>query len=624
MRTNRCLLGLAAWLLIASVAPAAPMKALIVDGQNNHNWKATTPLLKTILEETGLFSVDVATTPPEKHDMSGFHPDFAAYRVVVSNYNGDEWPEATKQAFERYMAEGGGLVLFHAADNSFPHWKAFNEMAGIGGWNGRNENDGPYVYWKEGQIVRDTSPGVAGEHGAQRPILLTVRDKEHPITKGLPEQFLHVPDELYGKLRGPAKNLTVLATAFSNSGTGGTDREEPILMTISYGKGRIFHNVLGHSAHQLHCAALIALLQRGAEWAATGNVTQPVPADFPGPDRLSVRPIPGGTSLSPGEGRGSAAPDPWVVYQGGDGPGKGKHVVLVSGDDEYRSEEMLPQLGKILAKRHGFKCTVLFAVDPATGTIDPKLHTNIPGLEALRTADLMLLFIRFRSLPDDQMRHIVDYVDAGKPILGIRTATHSFDFEPGDPFAEYAWNHKGGKWDGGFGRHILGETWIDHHGHHGYESTRGVIAPGAENDPIVRGCGDIWTPTDVYRVRWPLPGDSRPLVLGEVLTNMRPTDKPVAGPKNHPFMPIAWKKTYQGTEGHVGRVFTTTMGSAMDFQSEGLRRLLVNAVYWCVGLEAKIPARANVDYVGPYQPSGFSIFGTFRPGVRPADHAMEK
>ena len=168
IHTSRCLLGLVTSLLIAAIAPAAPMKALIVNSQNNHDWKATTPILKAILEQTGLFAVNVATAPPAGHDMSGFHPDFAAYRVVVSNYNGDEWPEATKDAFERYMADGGGLVLFHAADNSFPHWKAFNEMAGIGGWYGRNEKDGPYVYWKDGQIVRDTSPGIAGEHGAPR------------------------------------------------------------------------------------------------------------------------------------------------------------------------------------------------------------------------------------------------------------------------------------------------------------------------------------------------------------------------------------------------------------------------------------------------------------------------
>ena len=223
-------------------------------------------------------------------------------------------------------------------------------------------------------------------------------------------------DELYCRLRGPAENVTVLATAFAPKQKGGTDENEPMLMTIGYGRGRVFSTLLGHAGQQLKSVAFIATFQRGAEWAATGNVTQKVPADFPGPDRPSIR-----------QAAAAAPADPWVVYDGFDGPGKGKHIVLVSGDEEYRSEEALPQLGKILARRHGFKCTVLFAVDPATGTIDPNNRHNIPGLEALRTADLMILFMRFRDLPDEQMRHIVEYVDAGKPILGIRTATHAFN-----------------------------------------------------------------------------------------------------------------------------------------------------------------------------------------------------
>ena len=264
---------------------------------------------------------------------------------------------------------------------------------------------------------------------------------------------------------------------------------------------------------------------------------------------------------------------------------------------------------------------MLFAVDPATGTIDPKNPGNIPGLEALKTADLMIIFTRFRDLPDEQMRHIVEYVEAGKPIIGMRTATHAFDIPAGKTYAKYGWQSK--EWDGGFGRQILGETWIDHHGDHGKESTRGVIAKEAENHPIVRGCEDIWGPTDVYAVRLPLPGDSKPLVMGQVLSGMNPTDKPVAGPKNNPMMPIAWIKTYKGTQGQTGRVFTTTMGASQDLLSEGLRRLLVNAAYWCVGLEDKIPARADVDFVGQYKPSPFSFFGKSKANVRPADHAMK-
>jgi hypothetical protein len=264
---------------------------------------------------------------------------------------------------------------------------------------------------------------------------------------------------------------------------------------------------------------------------------------------------------------------------------------------------------------------VLFAVDPATGMIDPKNQHNIPGLEALKTADLMILFTRFRDLPDEQMRHVVEYVEAGKPIIGIRTATHAFSIPAGKTYSKYSWQSK--EWDGGFGRQILGETWINHHGAHGKESTRGIVAKGAEDCPIVRGCEDIWVRTDVYGVRLPLPGDSKPLVMGQVLAGMSPTDKPVAGPKNDPLMPIAWVKTYKGAQGQTGRVFTTTMGSSQDLLSEGLRRLLVNAAYWCTGLEEKISARANVDPVGQYNPSPFSFFGKAKKDVRPSDHAIQ-
>ncbi len=314
------------------------------------------------------------------------------------------------------------------------------------------------------------------------------------------------------------------------------------------------------------------------------------------------------------------AADPWVTDRGDGESGKGKQIVLISGDEEYRSEEFLPQLGKILARRHGFTCTVLFAVDPKDGTIDPDNRNNIPGLEVLKNADLVIISTRFRDLPDEQMRYIDQYVKSGRPIIGIRTATHAFSIPPGRKYAKYSFDSR--QWDGGFGRQILGETWIDHHGHHGFESTRGIIAKGMERNPIVRGCGDIWVPTDVYAVRLPLPADCKPLVLGQVLEGMKPTDKPVAGPKNNPLMPVAWTKTYKGAGGQIGRVFTTTMGSAQDFQSEGLRRLLVNAAYWCVGLEAKIPAKANVDLVGQYRalPIGG---GRFRKGVTPADHAMK-
>ncbi|MBX3412192.1 MAG: ThuA domain-containing protein [Pirellulales bacterium] len=312
-----------------------------------------------------------------------------------------------------------------------------------------------------------------------------------------------------------------------------------------------------------------------------------------------------------------------VVYEGNDGPGRGNHVVLVSGDEEYRSEETLPELAQILAERHGFKCTVLFAIDPDDGTINPNQSDNIPGLEALRDADLLVLFTRFRRLPEWQMKELVDYIESGRPIVGLRTATHAFDNKGDDPYARYGWQSR--DWEGGFGRQVLGETWINHHGQHGSQSTRGIIAPGQESNPILRGIGDgdIWGPTDVYGVRLPLPGDSQPLVLGQVLTGMQPDDPPVDGAQNDPMMPIAWTKTFTGKVGKRARVFTTTMGASQDFASEGLRRLLVNACYWAVGLEDKIPEHSDVAIVGTFEPRPFRNNG-FKPGVRPADLVEEK
>jgi hypothetical protein len=313
--------------------------------------------------------------------------------------------------------------------------------------------------------------------------------------------------------------------------------------------------------------------------------------------------------------------DPWVVYRGGDGPGKGKHVVLVSGDEEYRSEETLPQLARILARRHGFTCTVLFAIDPSDGTINPDRNDNIPGLEALDHADLMVLFTRLRRLPDAQMKHVVDYVESGRPIVGLRTATHAFANDPASTYGRYGWESR--EWPGGFGRHVLGETWVSHHGDHGKQSTRGLIAPGAADHPILRGIkdGDVWGPTDVYRIHLPLPPSCKPLMLGQVLEGMSPTDRPLAGPKNDPMMPIAWTNPCTGERGKTARVFTTTMGAAPDFRSEGLRRLVVNACYWAVGLEGKIPARSDVDVVGTFEPTPFGFKG-FKKGVRPSDLAL--
>lgn len=311
-----------------------------------------------------------------------------------------------------------------------------------------------------------------------------------------------------------------------------------------------------------------------------------------------------------------------LVYQGGDGVGvgNGRHIVLVSGDEEYRSEEALPQLARILAKHHGFKCTVLFAIDP-DGTINPN-RSHIPGLEALKDADLLVMFLRFRDLPDEQMKYIADYVEAGKPIIALRTSTHAFNIKGGKTYSKYSFNNK--EWDGGFGRQVLGETWLNHHGSHGKESTRGLIAKEASGHPIVKGIkdGDIWGPTDVYGVRLPLPGDSKTLVLGQVLTGMKPSDPPVEGKKNEPMMPVAWIKSYQSGSSKTGKVFTTTMGASQDLESEGLRRLLVNACYWGVGMEERIPEQSKVDIVGEFKPTPFKFNG-FTKGIKPAELAIK-
>lgn len=311
----------------------------------------------------------------------------------------------------------------------------------------------------------------------------------------------------------------------------------------------------------------------------------------------------------------AAAEQPWIVFEGSEGmPGSGKHVVLISGDEEYRSEEALPQLAKILSRHHGFRCTVLFATDPKTGEIDPENVNNIPGLEVLKEADLMVIATRFRNLADEQMRHIVEYVEAGKPVLGMRTATHAFNIPAGAKYARYGWKSEVEGYEGGFGRQVLGETWIAHHGKHKREATRGVVVD--PDHPIVRGIeeGEIWGPTDVYRVRLPLPGDSHVVVRGAVLTGMDRDDPPVADERNDPMMPIAWTRTYRG-----GRVFTTTMGAATDLPSEGVRRMLVNAVYWCVGLEDEIRDDADVSLVGDFKPTPYG-FGDFQKGKKPSDY----
>jgi type 1 glutamine amidotransferase len=310
-----------------------------------------------------------------------------------------------------------------------------------------------------------------------------------------------------------------------------------------------------------------------------------------------------------------------VVLEGQAGPGKGKHIVLISGDQEYRSEETIPQLAKILAERQGFKCTVLFTVDQ-DGTINPNVN-NIPGLAALESADLMVIFTRFLNLPDEQMQHIVDYLASGKPVIGLRTSTHAFNIPKGRKFARYSFNSDDREYKQGFGKQVLGETWVAHHGAHGKEGTRGRITPAGAKHPILKGIkdGEIFGTTDVYTVNLPLPGDSTPLVLGEVTASLKPDSPAVPGKKNDPMMPVAWTKTYTGESGKVGRVFTTTMGASQDFEFEATRRMIVNACFWAVGLEEKIPDQTDVTVVGQFKatPFRFKKPDEWKPGVKPAD-----
>jgi len=311
----------------------------------------------------------------------------------------------------------------------------------------------------------------------------------------------------------------------------------------------------------------------------------------------------------------------WVVYEGKNGPGMGKHIVWVNGDEEYRSEEGMPMLAKILAVRHGFKCTVLFSLNPADGTIDPNNQTNIVGLENLKGADMMVLFARFREPAEDQMKYIADFVNSGRPILGLRTATHAFAFDRNkqSSYAKYDWRSK--DWPGGFGQQVLGETWVSHHGIHGKESTRGLINEKLKHHPILKGVEHIWGPSDVYSVIH-LPQDAQVLVYGQVLEGMRPSDKPVSGAKNNPMMPLTWVRNYSGETGKASRIICSTIVAAVDLESEGLRRLLVNACYWALGLEDQILARTNVDYVGVYHPTFFG-FGKFKKGIKPSDYEMK-
>ncbi|MDR3252187.1 MAG: ThuA domain-containing protein [Tannerella sp.] len=281
--------------LPACMQAGKPVKALIVTGQNNHNWKVSNVAIKQILENSGLFTVDVAISPAQKEDMSSFKPKFADYQVVILDYNGDRWPAETDQAFLDYINKGGGLVLYHGANNTFREWKEFNKIIGFGGWNGRNETDGPYIYMKDGKVFYDATAGPGGSHGPQHEFVMNVGNPKHPVTKGLPAKWLHARDELYDRMRGPGKVKDPIFWAYSSPDKNGTDHNELNICTIDYGKARIFHTTLGHAGGSLddntamQCTGFQVTLLRGCEWAATGKVTQKVPADFPTETQVSYR-----------------------------------------------------------------------------------------------------------------------------------------------------------------------------------------------------------------------------------------------------------------------------------------------------------------------------------------------
>lgn len=284
-----------ALLLACTVSARKPVKTLLITGQNNHNWQVSHVVLKQILENSGRFEVDLAVSPGQGKDMSGFVLDFTPYQLVVLDYNGDAWPEETNKRFLEYAQNGGGIVVYHAADNAFSGWAEFNKICALGGWEGRNEKSGPYVYWQDDKLIKDSSAGVGGSHGQQHEYVLNGRNKVHPIVKGLPNKWRHAKDELYDRMRGPGNIKDILFTAYSDKETGGSGREEPLIFTVDYGNARIFHTMLGHAGETvednpaMQCAGFQVLLLRGAEWAATGKVTQKVPADFPTGNQCSYR-----------------------------------------------------------------------------------------------------------------------------------------------------------------------------------------------------------------------------------------------------------------------------------------------------------------------------------------------
>ena len=299
-----------------------------------------------------------------------------------------------------------------------------------------------------------------------------------------------------------------------------------------------------------------------------------------------------------------------IVYEGSNGPGKGKHIVLLAGDHEYRSEETIPAFARILSKHHGYKCTVLFNTDAKTGEITPG-NSNMPGLEALKTADLAVIFLRFQNFPDASMKHLEDYLNRGGPVIGLRTSTHAFRIPKGKTYSKYSWDYKGDDYLSGWGHQVLGQSWVGHYGKNHKQSTRIAIVGSKQDHPILMGVKDIWVHAGGYVGK---PTDGEILTMAQPLNGMK-SDSP-ADPKMPP-MPAEWTRTYKGKNGKEGRVFTTLYGASEDFANDGYRRMLVNAAFWAVGLEDSIKSDLKIDFVGPYKPNTFRT-GAHAKGIKPS------
>ncbi len=314
-------------------------------------------------------------------------------------------------------------------------------------------------------------------------------------------------------------------------------------------------------------------------------------------------------ALSSAAAKDTVRTDPWLTMPGAAGKsGSGKKIVLISGDEEYRSEEALPQLGKILSQHHGFDCTVLFAINPSNNTVNPHVLNNIPGLSALEDADMMVLFVRFRQLPDEQMKHIIDFTNSGKPILGLRTSTHAFKYSKKSKSPYAKWSFKSKDPAGGYGQAVLGDTWVSHHGHHKKESARGIPNETLGDHPILRGIDDMWGPADVYGVKH-LPEDAVHVIYGQVLETMEPDSSPLEGKKNAPMMPVIWTHEYEGETGNTSTVVTNTFFSSIDMVNEDVRRATVNSIFWALDMGDKVTPDLDVSIIGKYEPTMFIVLG---------------